>query len=161
MLNYGWMFWMLVGGMSTFISYTSSHDIHIVLLPLSATIISFVMIYLCIGNKLCALLLILVMPIILCPLLMGGRNAYQQRNSPGTFDTSTEAFAGDIEYSFQRVGELFASFSSKQAQATKKIGGKKGLSLCTGTLYVCTLVGFFGMGFQNFEPRPKKERKKK
>ncbi|MBU3942617.1 hypothetical protein KKA24_01385 [Patescibacteria group bacterium] len=141
MFNYKRLFLGLLAIVFLVISYGSSCDFFQLLIPIATIIICCAGVRACVQNRFCGLLIFLILSVIVCPLLISGRDMYQTRNSPSQFDTRTGAFISDISYSMTKIVEIATYVKTKKTISLEKKEDNK-----YPNYYPITLVAGFPFG---------------
>lgn len=158
MFNYKRLFLGLIAIVFLIISYQSPCDFFQLLIPVSTIIICCGIVGACVQNRFCGLFIFLILSIIVCPLLISGRDMYQTRNSPSQFDTRTGAFVSDISYSVEKVVEIATYLKTKKPISLKIREDNKYPNYYPITLCALAPLGVLGILFSG---KKKNEKRKK
>lgn len=122
MFNYRRLFLGLVAMVFLAFSYKTQHSVYQILIPPAVIIIACGICSSCVQNRLCAFIFSLMLSLVLCPLLVSGRDAYQVKDNPQIkFDTRVGTFFDDIEFCSKKVAEI-THLRNKSSVSVKRKG---------------------------------------
>ena len=158
MFNYKRLFLGLLTIIFLVISFQTPADVYQLLIPVATIIICCGAVRAYVNNRLCGLFLFLILLVIVCPLLISGRDMYQTRNSPNArFDTRTGAFISDISYSMTKVVEIATYVKTKKTISLEKKEDNKYPNYYPITL--CAMAPFGVIGILKGKNSGKKRRR--
>ena len=159
MFHYKRLFLGLLAMVFLAISYQSSSDFFQILIPITTIIICCGVVGACVESKFCGLFFFLILSVIVCPLLISGRDMHQAKNDPETFDTRTGAFVSDVSYSIEKVVEIVTYVRTRKPISLKIKEDNKYPNYYPVTLCAVAPFGVFGILLRGKKKNEGKKRK--